>query len=472
MLSYRMDKNYGSQGFLILLCATVMVVLAEGLSGGLNWNSTQSASAVMVGADTLEAFHEEVAVNTPVLYGAESWDFLPAERAALSEIESPFARFFSSLDRISARKGRARIAYFGDSMIEGDLITQTLRDELQQMFGGAGVGFVPITSNTYSFRKSIWHRFSGDWHAYNFLKSDRTDFGISGEIFLARQEPAQKTQNHWVHYKGSDLFANTQNFSRATLFYGMPQDSMALSSPAYVYVSSPEHTDTLELNPRYPVNELLLTDRNTESLELSFHIPGDLPVYGVNFANEEGIHLDNFSSRGSSGRDLVEIPNEILQQFHHHLDYDLVVLHFGVNVTSARRKNFDSYERAMRRVINHIHENMPETDILMVSVGDRGIKLNGRWQTDPSVPLVREAQRRVAEEMGVGFLDLYRSMGGKNTMVRWVARDLAIHDHVHPTRRGAKKIAHIVKDYLLAEYETFSEQVASERVPGENLAVR
>jgi lysophospholipase L1-like esterase len=226
------------------------------------------------------------------------------------------------------------------------------------------------------------------------------------------------------------------------------------------------------LNPRFPVNALSLTEDPTASLELSFSIPDNLPVYGVNFESQDGLHLDNFSSRGSSGRDLVEIPDEILQQFHHHLDYDLLVLHFGVNVTSASRKNFDSYERAMRRVIEHLRENIPEADILMVSVGDRGIKLNGRWQTDPSVPLVREAQRRVAEEMGVGFLDLYRSMGGKNTMVRWVARDLAIHDHVHPTRRGARKLAGIVKDYLLKEYENFNEEIAAQKVPTGNLSTR
>lgn len=471
MLSYRMEKNYGSQAFLILLCATAMVMLVEGLMGGESLWPSEAQAGALDGADTLRVFHEAVTLSAPVLHGEESWDFLPGERDALAQIESPYARFFASLERSGSRKGKTRIAYFGDSMIEGDLITQTLRDDLQQLFGGVGVGFVPLTSNTYSFRKSIWHRFSDDWNAYNFLKSDRTDFGISGELFLARQDKREpKAGTHWVHYKGSDLYPSTTEFSRATLFYGFPADSVL--SPAYVYVKSEGRTDTLELHPRYPVNELLLTDRVTSSVELSFSIPDNLPIYGVNFANEEGVHLDNFSSRGSSGRDLVEIPDEILQQFHHHLDYDLVVLHFGVNVTSANRKNFDSYERAMERVIEHFRKNMPEADILMVSVGDRGVKLNGRWQTDPSVPLVREAQRRVAKTMDVGFLDLYRSMGGKNTMIRWVARDLAIHDHVHPTRRGARKIAHIVKDYLLTEYQRFGEAVAAQQVPNTNLSTR
>ena len=36
----------------------------------------------------------------------------------------------------TTKKGKIRIAYFGDSMIEGDLLTQTLRKLLQQEFGG------------------------------------------------------------------------------------------------------------------------------------------------------------------------------------------------------------------------------------------------------------------------------------------------------------------------------------------------
>ncbi len=57
----------------------------------------------------------------------------------------------------SGKKRKIRIAYFGDSMIEGDLLTQTVRKLLQQQFGGSGVGFVPITSQVSKFRQSVVH---------------------------------------------------------------------------------------------------------------------------------------------------------------------------------------------------------------------------------------------------------------------------------------------------------------------------
>ncbi|MFY7963931.1 MAG: hypothetical protein ACOVO1_03450, partial [Chitinophagaceae bacterium] len=37
-----------------------------------------------------------------------------------------------------SKKGKIRIAYLGDSMIEGDLVSQTLRRLLQSYFGGSG----------------------------------------------------------------------------------------------------------------------------------------------------------------------------------------------------------------------------------------------------------------------------------------------------------------------------------------------
>lgn len=457
MLSQRlMQVDYGKQGFFILLLASLMVVCIEAARPNSTlWTDSQSTD-LQTQKDTLADFHRAVVERSPSLHGAESWEILPAEKEVFANLESPLSRFFGALNLSRSRKSKVRIAYFGDSMIEGDLITQTLRNELQKMFGGQGVGFVPITSNTYSFRKSIWHRFSKDWRSYNFLKSNREDFGISGELFLASKPiEDQENLNTWVRYQGSDMYPKTKTFDRISLFYGKPTDTLYADQSAFVELRIKDKKDTLYLDPSYAVNQLSLTKEPVENIELRFSIPKNLPVYGLNFESDSGIHLDNFSSRGSSGQDLVEIPDEMMRQFHHHLEYDLVVLHFGVNVTSANRTNFDSYEEGMKRVIKHIRQSMPETDILMVSVGDRGIKLNGRWQTDPSVPLVLEAQRRVAQEMDVSFLDLYRSMGGKNTMVRWVARDWAIHDHVHTTRRGARKIAGILRDYLMSQYEDF-----------------
>ena len=42
-------------------------------------------------------------------------------------------------------QAKVRIAYYGDSMTDGDLIVQDVRNNYQERFGGNGVGFVSIT---------------------------------------------------------------------------------------------------------------------------------------------------------------------------------------------------------------------------------------------------------------------------------------------------------------------------------------
>ena len=65
--------------------------------------------------------------------------------------------FFDALKDIHENKSKTRIAFFGDSFIEGDIMTGEIRKLLQSRFGGGGVGFVPITSEIAGFRQTIFH---------------------------------------------------------------------------------------------------------------------------------------------------------------------------------------------------------------------------------------------------------------------------------------------------------------------------
>ena len=48
------------------------------------------------------------------------------------------------LDELAKAPRPVRIAYFGDSFIEADILTADLREMLQQKYGGCGVGFVDV----------------------------------------------------------------------------------------------------------------------------------------------------------------------------------------------------------------------------------------------------------------------------------------------------------------------------------------
>lgn len=368
-------------------------------------------------------------------------------------------RFFASLRGLEETpQKRVRIAYFGDSFIEGDLVTQSLRNNFQERFGGEGVGFVPITSPAAGFRKTIKQSASKEWQRFSFLKPNPTDydFGISGELFLGPNKKRKKSPAVWVQYEGQSTYPATRNFRRVKLFYGKAQKE---DNSSYMVRTLPNHADTIQLEQKGVVNQILLAQGKTEEIRLDFAINEELPIYGLSFESTQGVHLDNYASRGNSGMNLINLSPAVLKRFNRHFDYDLIVLHYGLNVITPGRTNYKSYEKGMRKVVKHIKENFPNADIMMVSVSDKSYKIDGKMKTDICVPYLVASQKKLAEEMEVAFLNLYEKMGGANSMVKWVEADppLAHHDYTHPNRRGAEKVSNIISEFLMREYGVFVE---------------
>ena len=70
----------------------------------------------------------------------------------------PLDKLFTHLLEAKSKKGKVRIAWYGDSFSDGDILVSDLRDTLQSLYGGNGVGFVPITSqvaNRYCFLEQV-----------------------------------------------------------------------------------------------------------------------------------------------------------------------------------------------------------------------------------------------------------------------------------------------------------------------------
>jgi hypothetical protein len=365
--------------------------------------------------------------------------------------------FLAALRQTKADGSPVRIAYFGDSMIEGDLITGDLRNSLQTEFGGAGVGYVPINSITADFRSTIRQTFSPDWYEYNLVSDklpSRCPLGISGHAFLPRQVASRDStgivaDTSWVQYQAGPGRATTRRFAEARLFYGPG------SGRDEVLVTTDRHRVPHTLPGRAAVNELLLKPGvPARTMRFAFAAHGPRPVYGVSFESPQGVVLDNFSFRGNSGLALTKIPFNQLAAFGNLLDYRLIIIHYGVNVASASYASYNWYERGMTRVVDRMQRAFPNASILIVGMSDKSSRIDGEFVTDPSVPRLLAAQRRLAQRNHAAFWNLYEAMGGENSMVKWVEESpvLANKDYTHVNPRGAHKIAGLLFDYLMKEY--------------------
>ncbi|MDB5281652.1 MAG: hypothetical protein JWO06_727 [Bacteroidota bacterium] len=345
--------------------------------------------------------------------------------------------FLAALD--SSKKQVVRIAFFGDSYIEGDIMLDPLRDSLQAIFGGSGVGFVPITSEVAGFRQTVIHSYD-NWKTYSIVgdRSNDHPLGFAGHSFFPQKD-------NRVSFK--TVGRNRLNeFPTARLYYGNTEGAEIMVNDEPVNLKASRRLQQVNLGG--PIT----------SLKLSVQPGNTMDLYGVEFESKTGIAVDNFSMRGNSGTGLSYVKEEMYRYFYSLNHYDLVVLAYGLNVANEKAKSYTWYIKGMNQTIAMIKRAFPRSTIIMVGCSDRGAKVDGEYQTMPGIKELIEAQRQMAVDNGVCFWDLFEAMGGDGTMVEWA--DMGKHafankDYTHLTFYGGKKVAEIFIGTLLYEKEKY-----------------
>ena len=345
-------------------------------------------------------------------------------------------------------QGRVRIAYYGDSMTDGDLIVQDVRSNYQERFGGTGVGFVSITSESAASRGSVKSSYSKNWKTQSYLnvKNPISPFGVNGHVFFAND----KTNTTWVQYEAG-LSKNVNTLDNPTLFYGR---SHKKGNVNFIIGK-----DTLRktLVPNNLINSLKVTSGSIKAFKANFIHADSIPIYGFNFDNGTGVHVDNFSQRGNSGLPISMFNANVMQSFNNTLKYDLIILHYGTNVLNYGTKNYSWYQKGMTKAVNKIKESFPGVSILIISTADKSTKYDLEMKTDSAVVPLMKAQKRYALDTESGFVNLYTLMGGDGSMVKWVDETpaKANKDYTHFNQRGAKAIGKLLYDQLNKGYEQY-----------------
>ncbi len=449
------SPSYFGQSFLILLLSAVIFLGLKRILPDKIFPEVTPSQNVVVDSMLIDAFSSDEPVNAtvaadsvwaPMMHGHI---FPPEDFDDYRGLEH-LVPFFEKLHALeSGTETNVRIAYFGDSMTDGDMIVSDFRNRYQQKYGGQGVGFVPMTSASASSRSTLSHEFSKNWTEVSYLnrKYPPSPFGVSGHVFFADDS----TSSSWVRFKppvrkSPDLF-------RPTLFYGKSNNPLA-----HMFLLSGRDTTKFLLSGRSLLNKIELP--TTRRLTAHFQHSAGVPLYGFNFGDGRGVHVDNFSQRGSSGIPLVNLKPEVMNAFQREFGYDLIVLHYGTNVLNYGTKAYSWYERSMKKAITNLRECFPGAAILVISTSDKASKYDTEMQTDSAVVPLTRAQKRYAMQSETAYLDLFSLMGGSGTMVRWVEETpaMANKDYTHFNFRGSKKIADLIFTELDQGYATFKKR--------------
>lgn len=349
------------------------------------------------------------------------------------------AAFYAALDEADRRP--IRIAYFGDSFIEGDILTADLRHLLQGHYGGCGVGYVDITTLTYGFRPTVRHAFGG-WQSHAWtdtLGFDRTLQGIAGRYFIP--SPAA-----YVELRGQREYASHLDTCLRAGIYFSNRQAVTMSvrlnrgqAQTYTYPAS-NRLQAAEVNGH--IGQVRWTIQQADSAIF----------YGVYMEGDRGIILDNFSLRGSSGLNIRSIPGSRLRDFNRLRPYDLIVLQYGLNVATEQGSNYDRYAAGMATTIQMLKESFPQASILLVGVGDRDYRdEDGHLRTMPGIRRLVRYQQNLAADNAIAFWNLYEAMGGECSMATLVDAKppMANKDYTHINFRGGKHLAELLYEVLV-----------------------
>ncbi|MFP5042351.1 GDSL-type esterase/lipase family protein [Parasediminibacterium sp. JCM 36343] len=356
--------------------------------------------------------------------------------------------FYQKLDGIKKTHSKVRIAYFGDSYIEGDHVTSQIRQQMQKMFGGSGIGFMPMASAVAGLYKQISLSGAG-WLDYNFKNNPNGGIlGLSGHVF-------------YPYGNAAAIFSarTSEPLNVVKLYTGQTAVN------AKVEVAKDGKSRDILINGSKTINETVLNSGSPiKTIKIS-STDENLPVYGVSIEDKEGVYLDNYSFRGNSGAWNLQINKETMSQLNSYLHYDLIVMQYGINAVEHDKQKSPWFENSMNVFIKTMKKAFPNVPILLVSTSDMGHKYEGKYLTEKAVPYMVATQRQIARNNKIAFWNLFEAMGGDNTMVNWVEGDtvLAAKDYIHLNDKGAVKVGDLFFNKLMESKNYYQQHTLTKK---------
>ncbi|MCH5246105.1 MAG: hypothetical protein J1E84_06560 [Muribaculaceae bacterium] len=348
------------------------------------------------------------------------------------------------------------IVNIGDSHIQADIGTGTIRELLQYDLGNAGRGIItPL-------------KMSGTNEPTDYTFSSTRSWSAT-KLMSARWDNVMGFTGTSIKYRGTegDLTLGTSErddynpFSSVTIFHSGKME-----------VGRVTDQDGNELNfrsiPSRDYTQILLSTSVTR-VKVYFTAVGDLTVYGASLSGERpgvyyhaignnGATYDTYNRIGNVGAGIAPLHPE------------LVIISLGTNEAFGHVSS-EAFYRSINRLVDNIRYSNPEAQILLVTPMEcqksvyttvkKKVKVpvrkksrkgksrkTGKYTTktvntrvksygvNTSVKTLRDVIIKYGRENGIAVYDWYSVAGGDGASGRWIQEGLFSKDRVHHSYKG------------------------------------
>ena len=372
-------------------------------------------------------------------------------------IDDPTGRgmrpFYEALARTARGEEGAltRVGHYGDSSIATDLITSTVRENLQARFGDGGHGFLLAAKGFIPYKHRGVRQSSNpdSWETREVVRRQdrRGHYGYGGV-------QSRAMRGAWARIGTAKRGEVGRSVARFDVYYEeQPRGgkfSVRLDRGERQTVS----TKADELGDGVYSIE---APEGPHVLELRHQRGGAVDFYGVVLEREgPGVVYDSLGLVGARANRLLNFDAEHIRRQLEIRGVNLIVLGFGGNEASDDRPEDAFYDDYMA-VLQRMRQGRDDLGCLVFSPLDQASRERGRIRTLPTLPRILAAQRRAAFDSGCAFYDTWQAMGGENAMRRWYkARPrLAMGDFRHATPAGYEVIGNMFYKALLAGFASY-----------------
>lgn len=337
--------------------------------------------------------------------------------------QAALAAFYRALQ--TADHKQVRVVHYGDSQIEEDRMTSTLRRYLQREYGGGGVGLIPLhqsiptlTLSQRLYMNDVMQSTQKGPKRYliygpRSMRRSNNRYGMMGQVAVMNDSLIQGSENITLKLEPMSSKVATDTYF----------------SHIHIFADTTIHYTTSELNDSTSTAEIHLTGR------------GD--VYGISLETPTGVMVDNIPMRGCNGNVFTQMDSLQLATYFRNTNTALIILQFGGNSMpySKDESSIRSAVYSLRLQVRFLRTCAPNASILFIGPSDMLTSIDGVVQTYPLIPLMDHLLSQMARSEHIAYFSLYNAMGGRNSMIEWQNKGWAGSDGVHFTRKGAEKAA-------------------------------
>jgi hypothetical protein len=387
------------------------------------------------------------AVDTVVYKPSIDYKFNKATPNVIVDNDSSLYCFFEKLRHLRALPDDSvktvSIVHIGDSHIQADFFTGTVRKLMNHYFGNPGRGLIApnrlMKSNNGRHYKITS---SNQWKHSFVVKPTNIPVGVTGLGLQTNTLTADININ-----TVDESFPGEWDFNKVTAYCDLEKTDIYLFQP-----------NVIEIDTLNPFAKTFLLESHTNNVEMNFVSPDkEISISGFHLSNgKRGVFYHSIGINGAKFCNYNNCSEDFYRQIAS-LEPDLVIISLGTNEAMAKAIDEDRLNSDISDFVFNIRHSSPATTVIFTTPVETFAKV-GRKTTNVSnhrVGKVRDVIARFAEKNNYPYWDLYNIAGGKGAATEWNKKKLFVRDRIHLTIRGYEYQGELLFEAIIKSYNQY-----------------